>query len=137
MSTTVDAAIADLRQLGLLALLDVLPRRPGERPEDTLLDLKLVDDRALALALAIRSGRTFAGLRHTVPDHRLFLYLPLHVAQRERIIPLSLVENRLTIACAYLDPDLSAVADRFPNLELELLVSPRVEILQALQRVGA
>ena len=45
-------ALDDLRQLGMLALLDVLSGRPGERPEDVLLDLKLVDDHALALALA-------------------------------------------------------------------------------------
>jgi hypothetical protein len=135
--STVDSALDDLRQLGLLALLDVLSGRPGERPEDVLLDLKLVDDHALALALAIRSGRPFAGLRRVTVDHRLFLYLPLHLAQRERVVPLSREDDRLTVASAYLDPDLSSLAERFPSLEVRLLVSPRVEVLEALQRVGA
>lgn len=135
--STVDAAIEDLRQLGLLALLDVLAGRPGERPEDVLLDLTLVDGHALALALAIRSGRRFVGLRRVTPDHRLFLYLPLHLAQRERVVPLSLTDGQLRVASAYLDPDLSSVTERFPSLELDLVVSPRDEVLEALQRVGA
>ena len=135
--STVDAAIEDLRQLGLLALLDVLAGRPGERPEDVLLDLNLVDGHALALALAIRRGRRFVGLRRVTTDHRLFLYLPLHLAQRERVVPLSLTDGQLRVASAYLDPDLSSVTERFPSLELDLVVSPRDEVLEALQRVGA
>jgi Type II secretion system (T2SS), protein E, N-terminal domain len=135
--STVDSALDDLRRLGLLALLDVLSGRPGERPEDVLLDLKLVDDHALALALAVRSGRPFAGLRHVTVDHRLFLYLPLHLAQRERVVPLGREDDCLTVASAYLDPDLSSLAERFPSLEVRLVVSPRVEVLEALQRVGA
>lgn len=133
----VDAALEDLRQLGLLALLDVLTGRPGERPEDVLLDLNLVDGHALALALAFRSGRRFLGLRQLTPDHRLFLYLPLHLAQRERVVPLALDDGRLRVASAYLDPDLGSLAERFPSLELELVVSPRDEVLEALRRVGA
>lgn len=137
MIATVESALDDLRELGLLALLDVLTGRPGERPEDVLLDLKLVDDHALALALAIRSGRPYAGLQGVVPDHRLFLYVPLHVAQRERILPLALADSCLTLASAYLDPDVTSVEERFPTMQLELVVSPRVEVLEALQRVGA
>jgi hypothetical protein len=136
MTSTVEAALDDLRQAGLLALLDVLSGRPGERAEDVLLDLKLVDDRALALALALRSGRPFRGLRDVAPDHRLFLYLPLHVAQRERVCPLALDDDRLTIASAYLDPDLRQVTERFPTFEVDLLVSPRTEVLEALHRIG-
>jgi hypothetical protein len=126
----------DLDRARLSALLDVLRSRPGERPEDVLLDLHLVDDRDLALALALHGRRRFEGLRGFEPDHRLFLYLPLHVAQRERIVPIVLVAETLTVASAYLDPDLSSLRDRFPNLHIELLVSPRNEVLEALQRVG-
>jgi hypothetical protein len=128
---------ADARRLGLDGLLDVLAGRPGERAEDVLLDLKLVDERDLALALALRSGRPFAGLRDFAPDHRLFLYVPLHVAQRERVLPLVLVGSSLKIASVYLDPDLDFLQRRFPSLELELVISPRREVLEALQRVGA
>jgi hypothetical protein len=137
MTETLRAALDDLRRLGLLALLDVLSGRPGERPEDVLLDLKLVEDRSLALALAVRSGLPYTGLRGCIPDHRLFLYVPLHVAQRERIVPLGLADNRLRLASAYLDPDLTAITSRFPTMQLELCVAPRVEVLEALQRVGA
>lgn len=126
----------EAKRLGLDGLLDVLATRPGERPEDVLLDLKLVDERDLALSLAFRSGRAFAGLRDFEPDHRLFLYVPLHVAQRERVVPLVLVGDSLKIASAYLDPDLGFLRQRFPNLHLELVVSPRRELLEALQRVG-
>jgi hypothetical protein len=136
VTATVEAALEDLRRVGLLALLDVLTGRPGERPEDVLLDLKLVDDHALALALALRSGRPFQGLRDVAPDHRLFLYVPLQLAQRERVCPLALDDGRLTIASAYLDPDLHQITERFPSLELELAVSPRAEVLEALRRVG-
>lgn len=136
MTGAVEAALDDLRQLGLLALLDVLVGRPGERAEDVLVDLNLVDDHALALALALRSGRPYRGLRELAPDHRLFLYVPLHLAQRERVCPLGLEDDRLTIASAYLDPELAQVSERFPSLELELVVAPRSEVLEALQRIG-
>jgi type II secretion system (T2SS) protein E len=101
-----------------------------------LLDLRLVDDRELALALAIRAGRRFEGLRGVQLDHRLFLYLPLALAQRERAVPLALAADALTVAAASLDPDLSWVRERFPSLRIELVVSPRDEILTALDRVG-
>lgn len=126
----------DVDRARLSALLDVIRSRPGERPEDVLLDLNLVDDRDLALALALHGRRRFEGLRGFDPDHRLFLYLPLHVAQRERVVPIVLVGEMLTIASAYLDPDLSSLRERFPNLGVELLISPRTEVLEALQRVG-
>jgi len=117
-------------------LLDTLATRPEERAEDVLLDLKLVDDESLALALAFRSGRPYQGLRDFVPDERLFLYLPLSIAIKERLVPLVLVGDSLTVASAFVDADLSYLRDRFPNLALTLVISPRREILEALRRVG-
>ncbi|MGI8421519.1 MAG: hypothetical protein ACR2MU_04550, partial [Gaiellaceae bacterium] len=72
----------------LAGLLDALAAtRPGERAEDVLLDLNLVDDERLALALAFRSGGLYQGLRDFAPDERLFLYLPLSIAIKERLVP--------------------------------------------------
>ena len=72
------------------------------------------------------------GLRGFVPDEKLFLYVPVTLAQRERICPLVLVGDSLKLATAYLDPDLSYVRGRFPHLELELVIAARSEILAAL-----
>ena len=112
----------------------LLPRtRPGERAEEVLLDLGIVSDRDFAFELAQRSGLSLVGLRGFVPDERLFLYLPVAVAQLERVCPLVLVGDSLKLASAYLDPDLSYVRGRFPHLELELVIAARGELLAALQ----
>ena len=130
------AADDDVRRASLAALLDAVHARPGERPEDVLLDLGLVDERRLAFALARRGGRAYEGLRGVAPDHRLFLYLPLALAQRERVVPLRLDGQGLVVATAFLDPDLRLVEERFPSLPVTLVLSPRHEILGALRRVG-
>ncbi len=120
------------------ALLESLGRRarPGERPEELLLDLALVDEHELALELAVRSRRHYTGLRGFIPDPRLFLYIPVATAMAQRVCPLVLVQDSLKVASAYLDPDLHAVETRFPNLELELVLAPRSEILDALRFVA-
>jgi hypothetical protein len=132
----IGASAEHTKHAAIGGLLDALAPRPGERPEEVLLDLKLVDDQRLALALAFRSGRRYEGLRDFVPDHRLFLYIPLAMAQTQRLVPLVFVGDTLVVAAAFIDADLSYLHDRFPNLAVELVVSPRGEILEALQRVG-
>jgi len=131
---TATAAGERVRPLQADAVLELLRRhaRPGERGEDVLLDRGLLDEHELALALATASGRELVGLRGFVPDARLFLYVPVATALVERVCPLVLAGDTLKVASAYLDPDLSAVEARFPNLALELAVSPRGEILAAL-----
>jgi hypothetical protein len=123
------------RRVAVLGLLDAIATRPGERPEDVLLDLKLVDDRRLALALALRSGLRYEGLRDFVPDERLFLYLPLPIATAERLLPIALTDDTLVVATAFVDADLSYLQRMFPNLQLERVIAPRNDILEALQRV--
>jgi hypothetical protein len=126
------------RALQAEAILDALERRarPGERPEETLLDLGLVGDREFALELALRSGLPYGGLRGFIPDPRLFLYVPVATAVAQRVCPLVLVDDSLKLASAYLDPDLLAVRTRFPNLHLSLVIVPRNELLDALRLVA-
>lgn len=126
----------EAKRAAVAGLLDALATRPDERAEDVLLDLKLVDDEGLALALAFRSGRPYQGLRDFVPDERLFLYLPLSIAAKERLLPLVLAGDSLVVASAFVDADVSYLQERFPNLAVVLVISPRKEILEALRRVG-
>jgi hypothetical protein len=119
------------------AILESLARRarPGERPEELLFDLGLVDEHAFALEISSRAGRAYTGLRDFVPDPRLFVYLPVPIAIRERVCPLVRIGDSLKLASAFLDPDLSHLEQRFPNLGVELGIAPRSEILDALHRV--
>jgi len=121
------------------AVLESLARRarPGERPEELLFDLGLLDEHAFALEIASRAGRPFAGLRDFVPDPRLFVYLPVPIAVRERVCPLVLIGDSLKLASVFLDPELSYLERRFPSLTVELGIAARGEVLEALNRVTA
>lgn len=121
------------------AILESLARRarPGERPDELLFDLGLLDEHDFALEIASRADRPYAGLRDVVPDPRLFVYLPVPIAVRERVCPLVLIGDSLKLASAFLDPDLSYLERRFPSLSVDLRISPRSEILAALNRVTA
>jgi hypothetical protein len=127
------------RALQTDALLHLLEgrARPGERPEELLLDLGLVAERDFALEIAVRGRRQFVGLRGFIPDPKLFLYLPVSTAMAQRVCPLLLIGDSLKIASAYLDPDLRSVEMRFPKLELDVVISPRSEVLEALGLVTA
>ncbi len=132
------AAVPTSRALQAETILDVLERRarPGERPEEALLDLGLLDEREFAVELALRSGLPYGGLRGFIPDPKLFLYVPVATAVAQRVCPLVLVDDSLKLASAYLDPDLLAVRTRFPNLDLGLVIVPRDELLDALRLVA-
>ena len=115
-------------------LLDLIAERarPGERPEELLLDLGLVNDRDFAMELAVRSGLPFTDLRTFVPDERLFLYVPLVTAIQERVVPLVLVEDTLHVASVYAEPRLEGVRRHFPRLLVSVEIAPRSQILAAL-----
>ena len=129
---------AEPRRAQLEALVEVLARHsgPGARPEDLLVDYGLVPDREVAIEVALHTGLPFRGLRGYRPDPALFTYLPFAEAIEKRICPLSLDGDTLTVASAWADPDLSSVKDRFPNLEFELMIAPREEIIDALTQAG-
>ena len=110
--------------------------RPGERPEEKLFDLGLLSSREFALELAARSGLQYLGLRGFLVDERLLLYVPQLVALAERVCPIVMVGDSLKLASAYLEPDLDSVRSRFPRLDIELVISSRDEILEALRDVS-
>lgn len=105
------------------------------RPVEALLDLGLVPERDFALALAVRTGLPFVGLRAFLPDPAHFLYVPLALALVQLVCPLAIGSSRLRLATAFPDPDVSFVRARFPSLELELAIAPRSEIVSALRAV--
>ncbi len=120
------------------AIFESLARRarPGERKEELLFDLGLVSEHEFALEAAAKAGLPFAGLRGFEADPRLFVYLPLPIALRERVCPLLLVGDSLKLASVYPDPDLSYLERRFPNLRVDLTLAPRAELLRALDGVA-
>jgi hypothetical protein len=85
-----------------------------------------------ALELALESDLPYQGLRDAKPDPNLLLYLPAALARAEEVVPLSLKDNVLELACARPDPDLDALRARFPRLALDLCVSSDEEIRHVL-----
>lgn len=86
------------------------------------------DSELTALTLALESGLPYVGLRGLNPDPNLLLYLPAALARTADIVPLSLEENMLRLACASPDADLAPVRSRFPRLALEVCLSGADEI---------
>jgi hypothetical protein len=89
-----------------------------------------------ALQIAISHGLPFRGLRNRAVDYRLFSYVPLELAQREALLPLSLEGDTLTIAAATGDPDLREITATFPALPVRLVIAPGREIRTILDAVG-
>ena len=85
-----------------------------------------------ALEAAMEAGLTYVGLRGVVVDRLLLHYVPLSLAVREQIVPLILVGDTLTIASTRPDPDIGAIARRFPKLVIELVIAPAPEISELL-----
>ena len=88
----------------------------------------MTDSERQALTLALDSGLPYVGLRDLAPDPNLLLYLPAAVARAGSVVPLSLEENVLSLACATPDADLSPIRTRFPRLALEPCISPGDDI---------
>lgn len=129
--------IARLRDEGGEELVQGLarPLAENERPEQRVLELGLISDRDMALEIAMKSGRPFSSLRGAEPDRRLLLYLPLELAERELVLPLILIGDTLTVASAFLDPDLSLIEERFPKVQIELVIAPYHELMDCLRQL--
>ncbi|HEV3228439.1 MAG TPA: hypothetical protein VGY97_03115 [Solirubrobacteraceae bacterium] len=81
-----------------------------------------------ALALALRHGVPFAGLRGFEANPLLFAYLPRGIALAERAVPVLLIDDHLKVASATPHPDLRVVRERFPLLTVDVVVSPATEV---------
>lgn len=87
-----------------------------------------------ALGIALAANLPYTGLRDFDVDARLWRYVPLQLALKQRVVPLTLVGDELKIAAAHPDPDLGSLRTHFPNLRLGLVIAPAVEIDAALAR---
>jgi hypothetical protein len=86
------------------------------------------DSERNALVVSLQTGLPYAGLRSLEVDPSLMLYVPAALARREEVVPLSLKDNVLSLACAHPDTDVSPITERFPRLQIELCISPPEEI---------
>jgi hypothetical protein len=87
-----------------------------------------------ALALAMRSGLPFTGLRDFRCDPRLFHYAPLPLALAQRVVPIVIVGDTLKLASASPHPDISLLKQRFPYLAVDIVIAPGREIDAVLER---
>ncbi|HEY1522036.1 MAG TPA: hypothetical protein VGF70_03410 [Solirubrobacteraceae bacterium] len=88
----------------------------------------MTESERIALTLALDSGLPYAGLRDVTPDPSLLVYLPAALVRTADLVPLSLEDNMLRLACASPDVDLEAVRSRFPRMALEVSLSGVDEI---------
>ena len=79
---------------------------------------------------SLESGLPYVGLRDMTPDPNLLLYVPAAVARTTEVVPLSLEENVLRLACSEPDADLEPIRSRFPRLALDVCLSGEEEIRQ-------
>jgi hypothetical protein len=88
----------------------------------------MTESERIALTLALDSGLPYAGLRDVTPDPGLLVYLPAAVVRTADVVPLSLQDNMLQLACASPDVDLAEIRSRFPRMALEVSLSGVDEI---------
>jgi len=80
--------------------------------------------------IAFEAGLPFTGLRDFRPDERLWRGVAPDWALRERVVPLVVVGDRLKLAAARPDADLSAIQDAYAGVDL--VIAPADEIDAAL-----
>ncbi len=80
------------------------------------------------------AGLPYTGLREFTVDPRMLLYVPYRVAVAQRIVPMTIIANRLQLASAVPDPDLTSLRRHFPGLEIDITIAPAAEIDSVLRR---
>jgi Type II secretion system (T2SS), protein E, N-terminal domain len=81
-----------------------------------------------ALALALRAGLPFVGLRDHEPDPGLDRLIPPDAARAARVVPLAAGEDHLRLAVADPEADITALAPYIRDLRVELAVADRDEV---------
>jgi hypothetical protein len=81
-----------------------------------------------ALALAFRTGMPYVGLRDHAHDPALDHLVPPDLARTARVIPLAADDDRIRLAVADPEPDLSALDPYLSGRQVHLALSPREEL---------
>jgi type IV pilus assembly protein PilB len=118
------------------ALAQALAEQPssGLRLGALLVQLGLLGEQELAQALSEQMSIPTANLHSETPDAAALALLPESVAREKLALPLRLTENTLEVVAA--DPDLELAADlsRRTGKTVSLLVAPRSDVTQGLNR---
>jgi type IV pilus assembly protein PilB len=107
----------------------------GTQLGETLVDLGVVDERALAEALAQQLGLATADLRRERPDADALSALPEEAARRLTAIPLRRNERMVEIVVA--DPERAGIAEELAAAvggPVRLLVAPPSEVKRAIDQ---
>jgi hypothetical protein len=81
-----------------------------------------------ALALAFRTGLPFVGLRDHAHDPELDRVIPPAAARAARVVPLVASDDRVRLAVAEPEPDISALAPYLGDRGVELAIADREEL---------
>ncbi|WP_354699412.1 hypothetical protein DSM112329_05128 [Paraconexibacter sp. AEG42_29] len=73
-------------------------------------------------------GHKSTTLQDFEADPRMWHYLPLHEALEQRVVPMTIIGNRLQVASATPDPDLAVLHRHFPALQIDVVIAPANEI---------
>jgi cellulose synthase/poly-beta-1,6-N-acetylglucosamine synthase-like glycosyltransferase len=84
-----------------------------------------------AVRIAFEAGLPYAGLRDFHPDARLWDAVAPDWALREHVLPLALSGDRLTLAAARPDPDLSGLAGSYAAVDLVIAPAGEIEAVLA------
>lgn len=74
------------------------------------------------------AGLRTTSLRDFTADPRMWHYLPLHEALELRVVPMTIIGDRLQVASATPDPDLDGLRRHFPVLQIDVVLAPADEI---------